>query len=141
MGFIADEVYFKISRENDTRIESRRTTISKIYIKMQKKKENKIISLALYSQLAVVIIKNSFFCTLFSFITLSAFLSHIAYDVFVDDKAKFLLLAPFSFSEFIIPKSYSLPIELVGSLLALVVYLYYRVKTHRKPQLTLRLCK
>jgi hypothetical protein len=58
----------------------------------------------------------------FFIITLAAFLSHIAYDVFVDDNARFPLLAPFLFSDFHIPESYSLSIEAVGILL---MYLYY----------------
>ena len=50
------------------------------------------------------------------------FLSHIAFDVFVDEQARFPLFAPFSFNEFMIPTVYALPIEAVA---ALITYLYY----------------
>jgi len=58
----------------------------------------------------------------FLIITLIAFLSHIAFDVLVDEQARFPLFAPFSFNEFIIPTVYALPIEAVA---ALITYLYY----------------
>jgi hypothetical protein len=58
----------------------------------------------------------------FLIITLAAFLSHIAYDVFVDDQASFPLLAPFSFDNFVIPAIYALPLEAAG---ALMIYFYY----------------
>jgi membrane-bound metal-dependent hydrolase YbcI (DUF457 family) len=58
----------------------------------------------------------------FLIITLIAFLSHIAFDVFVDEQARFPLFAPFSFNEFMIPTVYALPIEVVA---ALITYLYY----------------
>jgi hypothetical protein len=47
-------------------------------------------------------------------ITFGVLLSHIAYDVFVDDKARFPLLAPFSFSQILIPRMYGLPLEAAG---------------------------
>jgi hypothetical protein len=101
MGIIAAKVYFKISRE---RIE-----------KAEERKGNNIFSILSRSGC------NSFFIFFF-FITLSAFISHIAYDVFVDDRAKFPLLAPFSFSEFVIPRIYGLPIEAIG---ILILYVYH----------------
>jgi hypothetical protein len=104
IGLIAAKVYFKISRERTE--------------KTEEMKGNKIFSILSRSDC------NSFFI-FFSFITLSAFISHIAYDVFVDDRAKFPLLAPFSFSEFVIPRIYGLPIEVTGFLILLLVYLYY----------------
>jgi LexA-binding, inner membrane-associated putative hydrolase len=58
----------------------------------------------------------------FLIITLIAFLSHIAFDVFVDEQARFPLFAPFSFNEFMIPSVYALPIEAAA---ALITYLYY----------------
>jgi hypothetical protein len=58
----------------------------------------------------------------FLIITLIAFLSHIAFDVFVDVQARFPLFAPFSFNEFMIPSVYALPIEAAA---ALITYLYY----------------
>jgi hypothetical protein len=83
--------------------------------------------------------KNVQFLSLF-IITLAAFLSHIAYDTFVDDKALFPLFVPFSFNEIFIPRMYSLPIEAAGFLL---VYLYYTLShryiifTSKKKQLLL----
>ena len=62
------------------------------------------------------------FAQLLFMITIGAFLSHIAYDVFVDDKARFPLLAPFSFSQNLIPRMYSLPIEAAGFI---AIYLWY----------------
>ena len=58
----------------------------------------------------------------FLIITLTAFLSHIAFDVFVDEQARFPFFAPFSFNEFMIPADYALPIEAAA---ALITYLYY----------------
>ena len=55
-------------------------------------------------------------------ITIAAFMSHIAYDTFVDSQALFPLLIPFSFDQILIPRMYSLPIEAAAFLL---VYLYY----------------
>ena len=70
----------------------------------------------------------------FLIITLVAFLSHIAFDVFVDEQARFPLFAPFSFNEFMIPAVYALPIEAAA---ALISYLYYVgfYRHHFKPRL------
>jgi hypothetical protein len=65
--------------------------------------------------------KNKQFLSLV-IITLAAFMSHIAYDTLVDDKALFPLFIPFSFDQIIIPRMYSLPIEAAAFLL---VYLHY----------------
>jgi hypothetical protein len=81
--------------------------------------------------------QNSIFTDIFSqflIITLIAFLSHIAFDVFADEQARFPLFAPFSFNEFMIPTVYALPIEVVA---ALITYLYYVgfYRHHFKPRL------
>jgi uncharacterized membrane protein len=132
MGFIADKVYFKILAENDASLLSRLSISKKIYKNAEKQRKQNQISNILFGSRNDDDNnnnkQNSFFI-LFSFITLSAFLSHIAYDVFVDDEARFPLLAPFSFSEFLIPNSYGLPIEIVGCLMALFISLHYRAKT------------
>jgi hypothetical protein len=60
-------------------------------------------------------------------ITIAAFMSHIAYDTFVDSQALFPLLIPFSFDQILIPRMYSLPIEAAAFLL---VYLYYTFYHH-----------
>jgi hypothetical protein len=131
MGFIAEKFYFKILRENDVRVASG-LSISKIYKKSEERKQNHISSVLFGSKGDNDNNRQNSFFILFSFITLSAFLSHIAYDVFVDDKARFPLFAPFSFSEFVIPRSYGMPIEVAGFLVALLVSLYYRAGTQRK---------
>jgi hypothetical protein len=133
MGLIADKPYFKISRENDIIIGVASPRLKR-YKKSEEVKQNIDIPSILSASRNNNDKKSSFFIFIFfSFITLSAFLSHIAYDVFVDDEAKFPLLAPFSFSEIVIPRSYGLSIELAGLLLvALLAYLHYRVETHRK---------
>ena len=66
--------------------------------------------------------------SLFLLITSAAFLSHIAYDVFVDNLARFPLLVPFSFNQFIIPRIFSIPIELAGILL---IYVFYNSHDNR----------
>jgi hypothetical protein len=65
---------------------------------------------------------------------LTAFLSHIAFDTFVDEQARFPLFAPFSFTEFMIPAVYALPLEAAA---ALITYLYYVSfnRHHFKPRL------
>jgi hypothetical protein len=70
----------------------------------------------------------------FLILTLVAFLSHIAFDTFVDERAHFPLFAPFSFNEFLIPIAYALPIEAVA---ALITYLYFVgfYRHHFKPRL------
>jgi hypothetical protein len=123
MGFIADRVYFKMSREDNIRIvysSSSSSSIPRRSKKAEEKKRDNIFSIRSRRSSD----KTSFFI-FFLFITLSAFLSHIAYDVFVDDKAKFPLFAPFSFNQFVIPRIYGLPIEPAGFLILLLVYLYY----------------
>jgi hypothetical protein len=67
------------------------------------------------------IFENNIFLQ-FLLITVAAFLSHIAYDVFVDDNARFPIFAPFSFTQYLIPQIFALPIELVGML---IIYAYY----------------
>jgi hypothetical protein len=132
MGFIANKFYFKISRENDIIMDVPSSTL-----KRYKKSEEAIQNIDITTILPAIRNNNnkksSFYIFIFfSFITLSAFLSHIAYDVFVDDDAKFPLLAPFSFSEIVIPRSYGLPIELAGLLLvALLVYLHWSWNTQK----------
>jgi hypothetical protein len=123
MGLVADQVYFKISRESRVHItsEQTRSKIGKyVYEGNQDNDNDNNNNVANNSN------KRKSFFIFFSFITLSAFLSHIAYDVFVDNKARFPLFAPLSFSEFIIPKVYGIPIEAVGFLvITTLVYLQH----------------
>ena len=125
MGFIADKFYFKILRENDIVIAVVHPSTLKRYKNSDERKQNDIFGILSASGNNNNNKQNSFFL-FFSFITLSAFLSHLAYDVFVDDEAKFPLVAPFSFGEFVIPNSYGLPIEVVGCLMSLFISLHYR---------------
>jgi hypothetical protein len=116
MGFIAAKVYFKISRENNISLVSssfQSSLISQRSKKTEERKRNNIFSILSKAGSSN---KHPFFM-FFLVMTLSAFLSHIAYDVFVDDKAKFPLLAPFSFNEFVIPRTYGLLIEAIGMLI------------------------
>lgn len=53
----------------------------------------------------------------FSVITIAAVLSHIAYDVFVDDYARFPLLNPLNFSQILIPRISAIPIEVAAFLI------------------------
>ena len=66
--------------------------------------------------------------SLFLIITFAAFMSHIAFDVFVDAVASFPLLAPFIFTDFFIPQIYALPIEGAAVLL---VYLSFTTLSKR----------
>ena len=61
------------------------------------------------SNLLDVRIRNTF--SQFLVITAAAVISHIAYDIFVDNHAKFPLLAPLDYSDYHIPQNYGLPIE------------------------------
>ena len=106
MGLVADQIYFKISRENRIYIRSQQTR-SKMDNYFGEEKQNSIANNNKSNK------RNSLF-VFFSFISLSAFLSHIAYDVVVDDKARFPLFAPLSFSGLIIPNGYGIPIEVAG---------------------------
>jgi hypothetical protein len=116
MGFIAAKFYFKISRENNMDLVSSSSLVSQSK-KAEGRKGNNIFSILSRTSHN----KKSFFI-LFLFITLSTFISHIAYDIFVDDKAKFPLLAPFLFKQFVIPRIYGLPIEAIG---ILILYVYH----------------
>jgi membrane-bound metal-dependent hydrolase YbcI (DUF457 family) len=69
--------------------------------------------------------KNSVFYQ-FLVITIAAYLSHIAYDVFADTRANFPLLAPFNFNDVFIPQIYALPIEVAAILL---VYFWYSINS------------
>jgi len=60
----------------------------------------------------------------FLIITLAAYMSHIAYDVFVDTRATFPLFTPFNFHDVFIPQTYALLIEGAAILL---VYLGYTI--------------
>jgi hypothetical protein len=110
---------------------------SKIYSKIANTNTNQVILpsfLSTSSSAAAIICDHNRSSTekkanvifqLFLLITLAAFLSHIAYDVFVDDKARFPLLAPFSYNQFVIPRTYGISIEVGGFVLLFIVYRLY----------------
>ena len=148
MGFIAGKVYFKAPRENDAGLTPGILSISISKIYKNKAREEEEEEEEKQNHTSSIIFgntnrdnndgdndkynnQNSVFI-LFSFITLSAYISHIAYDVFVDYKGNFPLLAPFSFNEFVIPGSYGLPIEVVGFLMVLMVYFCFLRLEHTK---------
>jgi hypothetical protein len=128
MGFVAGRVYFKISRENRIHTTSHQTRS-----KIDKYYDGKVKQYDITDNND----KRSSFFIFFSLISFSAFLSHIAYDVFVDNKARFPLFAPFSFSEYIIPNNYGIPVEVAGFLaIVILVYLPHISRMDGKPRLS-----
>lgn len=127
IGLVAGRVYFKILRENRTYAKSyqSRSKIDKYYDKVKQYRVTDNSN------------KRSSFFIFFSLITFSAFLSHIAYDVFVDNKARFPLFAPVSIIEFIIPNNSGIPIEVTGFLvIVILVYLPHISIIDGKPRLS-----
>jgi hypothetical protein len=133
MGLITSKMYYKISKANliilpQPPLASISFTPSSAPLvsnnnnsKPKKNTENKRKSKNSVNR-RLVEEGNIFSLSLFLFITLAAFLSHIAYDVIVDDNAMFPLLAPFSYSQFVIPKIYGLPIEAAGFIFLFLIY-------------------
>jgi hypothetical protein len=126
MGLVAAKIYFKISRENNIGLVSSSSTFPSSLISQRSKKTEERKRNNIFSILSKAGSSNKHpFFMFFLVMTLSAFLSHIAYDVFVDDKAKFPLLAPFSFNEFVIPRTYGLLIEAIGMLILYFGHISY----------------
>jgi hypothetical protein len=119
IGFIVTLIYRKVARENSI-IMTSPVVISSAKI------EKKLADNANSRQNSVLIAEKSSLFYGFLVITLAAYMSHIAYDVFVDLGANFPLLAPFSFSDIFIPQVYALPIEGAAILL---VYFWYRISS------------
>ena len=120
IGLIASQIFRKIAHQNSTTIASVVASSGKIEKKIVDNVNNRQNSLLLTE-------KNSVFYQ-FLVITLAAYMSHIAYDVFVDTRANFPLLAPLNFSDVFIPHIYALPIEGAAILL---VYFWYRINSKR----------
>jgi hypothetical protein len=119
VGFIVTLIYRRVAPENSI-IMTSPVVISSAKI------EKKLADNANSRQNSVLIAeKRSLFYGLLV-ITLAAYMSHIAYDVFVDLGANFPLLAPFSFKDVFIPKIFALPIEGAAILL---VYFWYRISS------------
>ena len=139
MGLLAGRIYHKVSRGNTIMantiiiITPFLLNRSKRYIKKEDENDKNTSNTKLIddnhkdNNYHNNINNNKQFSSLL-IITLAAFLSHIAYDTFVDDKALFPLFLPFSFNQVVIPRMYSLTIEVAGFLL---VYLYYNTLSHR----------
>jgi hypothetical protein len=120
IGFIASQIFRKIAHQNSTIIPSVVTSSGKI--------EKKVVDNANSRQNSVLLAeRHSVFCQ-FLVITLAAYMSHIAYDVFVDTRANFPLLAPFNFNDVFIPQIYALPIEGAAILL---LYFWYSINSKR----------
>ncbi len=129
MGLLASRIYYKASRGN-TIITTTALPLGR-FRKFKKTKaghEESVTSTNMRvigrspndNNYALDYKSKQFFYVLI--IALASFMSHIAYDTFVDIKALFPLLIPFSFDQILIPRMYSLPIEAAAFLL---VYLYY----------------
>jgi hypothetical protein len=118
MSIITSKIYYKVSRANLIILSSSASLISSKKHKntKEKRKSKNSVNRPFLEE------SNVFSLSLFLFITLAAFLSHIAYDVIVDDNAMFPLLAPFSYSQFVIPRIYGLPIEAVSFIFLFLVY-------------------
>ena len=114
IGFIASQILRKMARQNDSTISGILTSSGRIERKVADNVNGRQKSLLLAD-------KNSVFYQ-FLVITIAAYLSHIAYDVFADTSANFPLLAPFNFNGIFIPQIYALPIE--GSAI-IAVYFWY----------------
>jgi hypothetical protein len=124
MAIVTSKVYYKLANANQ--IISRfflPTLPAEIIISGNNYKNADTISKA--SAINTEFMQQTMFYILYFSITMAAFLSHIAYDVFVDDNARFPILAPFSFNQFVIPRLYSLLIEAAGFLLLSVNYQLY----------------
>ena len=133
MGLITSKIYYKISRANliilpQPPLASLYSTPSSAPLlsnnnnSKPKNSEDKRKSKNSVNRPLVEEGNYLFFPLLFLFITLAAFLSHIAYDVIVDDNAMFPLFAPFSYSQFVIPRIYGLPIEAAGFIFLFLIY-------------------
>jgi hypothetical protein len=118
IGFTASQIFSKIARQNSTTIPSVVASSGKI--------EKEVSYIANSRQNSLLLAeKNSVFYQ-FLVITLAAYMSHIAYDVFVDTRANFPLLAPLNFNDVFIPHIYALPIEGAAILL---VYFWYSINS------------
>ncbi len=114
IGIMAREIYRKIPLRDITTMRSVLRSSNKI------EKEVPAIGNSRHNSLLPSGRKRIF--SQFLIIALAAYMSHIAYDVFVDTHTNFPLLAPFSFSDFFIPQIYAIPIEGAAILLVYLVY-------------------
>jgi hypothetical protein len=128
MSILASKIYSKIANTNQVILPSFLSTSSAAAImcnhnRNSTEKESK--PKHTIHTINTELIEGNVIFQLFLLITLAAFLSHIAYDVFVDDKARFPLLAPFSYNQFVIPRTYGIPIVVAGFVLLFIIYQLY----------------
>lgn len=123
MAIVTSEVYYKIANVNQIISRFFLPRLPAVIISSDNYKNANKISKA--SAINTEFTQHTMFYMIYFSITMAAFLSHIAYDVFVDDNARFPLLAPFSFNQFVIPRLYSPLIEAAGFLLLSVNYQLY----------------
>jgi hypothetical protein len=121
IGLIASQILHRIARQNSTTIPSVVTSSDKIGKRAADNVNSRHKSVLLAE-------KNSVFYQ-FLVITLAAYMSHIAYDVFVDTRANFPLFAPFTFSDILIPQVYAIPIEVAAILL---VYSWFSINEKKR---------
>jgi membrane-bound metal-dependent hydrolase YbcI (DUF457 family) len=122
-GIIAAQIFRKTPSGN------RMTTIQTGLVNSSKNIEQKIVADTSETQGSLMSADKKRIFFQFLIIALAAYMSHIAYDVFVDARAYFPLLAPFNFEDILIPKIYALPIE---GLSILLVYLGYTILARRR---------
>lgn len=118
IGLITSQTFRRIAPQNSTTIPSVVTSSGKI--------GKKVADNANSRQKSLLLAEKSTVFYQFLVITLAAYMSHIAYDVFVDTRANFPLLAPFNFNDVFIPHIYALPIEGAAILL---VYFWYSINS------------
>jgi hypothetical protein len=118
IGLIVSQIFRKVSVWN--------VMMSTESAPFGKKKRTMVYSKSVHNSLLSPERKDIF--SQYLIITLAAFMSHIAYDVFVTAGASFPMLAPLIFADFFIPQIYALPIEAAAILL---VYLWYTILSKR----------
>ncbi|MDQ6667782.1 MAG: hypothetical protein M3Y53_06090 [Thermoproteota archaeon] len=114
IGLMGSQIFRKVSVWNEMMSTESSSGKKKKTMAYSKSVHNSPLAPDIYSQYLII--------------TLAAFISHIAYDVFVNAGASFPLLAPLIFSDFFIPQIYALPIEAAAILL---VYLWYTILSER----------
>lgn len=111
------------------RLSNRMSTVPAALTRTSGKIEQRIVANSNEIQDALVSANKKKIFGQFVIIALAAYMSHIAYDVFVDNKAYFPLLVPFNFKDILIHQIYALPLE---GLSILLVYFGYRILGRRR---------
>ncbi len=121
IGIMAGQIFRKIPLRNSM-------TTPHIGAALNSKTQENVLASAHNTQDSLLTTekKNIFFQ--FLIIVFAAYMSHISYDVFVDQGANFPLFAPFNFNNVSIAQIYAMPIEGAAILL---VYLGYNAIARR----------